>query len=356
LAHQADPENRLLWRFNRRRLDWEELRDGLLATSGQLDRRLGGLPESAIAWPFSHRRTIYSFIDRALVPNDFRAFDFASPDAHVPQRYLTTVPQQALLLMNSPFVHEQARALAARVRDLRDVRARIEHLYQLVYGRRPTSDELSLGLQFVSGADSPSRAARDDWQYGQGEYDEKAGRVVSFTKLAYFINGQWRNSAMPGDPRDTTASIHARGGTPGGGKTQMPIKRWVATFDGRIKVRGTLSHNLENSCRKCEGMVGHAFSSRLGEQGKWTALQNSVATDVVEIAVQRGDAIDFVVTPGKGAGNNEFGWRIVIERLDASSERWDSERDFRAPSEITLSVWERYAHVLLMAAEFKTVE
>jgi hypothetical protein len=44
-----------------------------------LDRRLGGLPESAVAWPFGQRRTLYSFIDRALVPNDFRVFDFASP-------------------------------------------------------------------------------------------------------------------------------------------------------------------------------------------------------------------------------------------------------------------------------------
>jgi hypothetical protein len=85
-------------------------------------------------------------------------------------------------------------------------------------------------------------------------------------------------------------------------------------------------------------------------------LQNTAATEVGEISVQRGDAIDFVVTPGKGAGNNEFGWKIVIERLDAAGVRWDSERDFHAPSEKPLSVWERYAQVLLMAAEFLTVE
>jgi hypothetical protein len=355
-AHKVDPENQLWWRYNRRRLDWEELRDGLLATSGQLDPRLGGLPESAIAWPYPNRRTIYSFIDRALVPNDFRAFDFASPDTHVPQRYLTTTPQQALLLMNAPFVHEQARALAARVRETTDARARIERLYQLVYGRRPTSEELSLGLQFIGRADGPADKTRDEWQYGQGEYDEKSGRIVSFNKLTYFFNEQWRNSGMPGDPRDTTASLHAKGGTPGDGKTQMPIRRWVATFDGRVKVSGKLSHNFENSCRKCDGMIGRLVSSHRGEQGKWTALQNVVPTEVSEIPVQRGEALDFVVTPGKGAGNNEFGWTIVIDRLDTERERWDSQRDFRAPYKRTLTVWEQYAQVLLMAAEFMTVE
>ena len=161
---------------------------------------------------------------------------------------------------------------------------------------------------------------------------------------------------MPGDPRDTTASLHDKGGAPGEGKGKTPIRRWVSSFDGRIKISGTLAHNFENSCRKCDGIFGHAVSARLGALGRWNALQNIVATEVSEITVQRGDVLDFVVTSGKGAGNNEFGWAIVIERLDATNERWDSVKDFRAPYEKPLTVWERYAQVLLMAAEFMTVE
>ncbi|MBO0800078.1 MAG: DUF1553 domain-containing protein, partial [Blastocatellia bacterium] len=139
-ARRLDPENKLLWRMSRRRLDFEELRDSLLAAGGKLDQAEGGLPVSAIAWPYSHRRTVYSFIDRALVPNDFRIFDFASPDAHSPQRYLTTVPQQALLMMNSPFVIEQAKALIGRpeIAGGKNPRQRIARIYRLLYGRSPS--------------------------------------------------------------------------------------------------------------------------------------------------------------------------------------------------------------------------
>ncbi|MFN7926997.1 MAG: PSD1 and planctomycete cytochrome C domain-containing protein [Blastocatellia bacterium] len=114
-AHNLDPENKWLWRMNRRRLDIEELRDSLLIASDKLEHTMFGLPVSAQAWPYTYRRTIYSFIDRALVPNDYRVFDFADPNAHAPSRALTTGPQQALMMLNSPFVIEQAKTLMQRV-------------------------------------------------------------------------------------------------------------------------------------------------------------------------------------------------------------------------------------------------
>ncbi len=354
-ARAADPENKLLWRFNRRRMDWEELRDSLLAVSGKLNPQLGGLPEGVSAWPFAQRRTLYAFLDRALVPNDFRAFDFASPDTHTPQRYLTTVAQQALLMMNAPFTHEQARGLAARSANQPD---RIQWLYRTLYGRAASREELELGEQFIKSAvlAMPVKARHAAWQYGQGDYDEKTGGVTSFTKLAYFMNEQWRNSAMPGDPRDTTATLHAKGGLPGEGKGKTPIRRWTADFDGRLKLTGKFSHLFEKSCHKCDGVFGHVVSPRIGSLGKWNALQNVVATELNEITVQRGDVLDFVVVSGKGAGGNEFDWTVVLERLDASKEVWDSVRDFRAPYDQPLTAWERYAQVLLMAAEFMTIE
>ncbi|MEX1097952.1 MAG: PSD1 and planctomycete cytochrome C domain-containing protein [Planctomycetales bacterium] len=111
-CRSIDPENRLLWRMNRRRLDLEALRDGLLAAGGALDSTLGGPSISLTDAPFTPRRTVYGFIDRQNLPGLFRTFDFASPDAHTPQRHLTTVPQQGLFLLNSPFVLEQAERAA----------------------------------------------------------------------------------------------------------------------------------------------------------------------------------------------------------------------------------------------------
>src|SRR5205814_1219157 len=87
----SDPENRLIGRMNRRRLDFEALRDGVLAASGKLDSTLYGKSVDLFARPYTTRRTIYAAIDRQNLPGTFRVFDFASPDQHTSQRYVTTV-------------------------------------------------------------------------------------------------------------------------------------------------------------------------------------------------------------------------------------------------------------------------
>jgi hypothetical protein len=158
-----DPDNRLLGRMNRQRLDFEALRDAFLAVAGHLDGRVGGPPVELAARPFSRRRTVYGFIDRQNLPGMFRTFDFASPDTHSPQRYHTTVPQQALFLMNSPFVQEQGRALVARPEvQAESVPAqRVQVLHRLVYGRPASLDEVTLALRFLGSAPSePTTAGR----------------------------------------------------------------------------------------------------------------------------------------------------------------------------------------------------
>jgi hypothetical protein len=151
---KVDPENRLLWKFNRQRLDLEALRDSLLAAAGRLDLALGGPAVDLLKEPFIPRRTVYGFIDRQNLPGMYRTFDFASPDTHAPQRFTTTVPQQALFLMNSPFAIQQAKALAARpeVADVSPAELRIDALYRLLYGRPPTAEEIELGVRFVTEA------------------------------------------------------------------------------------------------------------------------------------------------------------------------------------------------------------
>ena len=143
-----DPENRLLGRMNRKRLTFEGLRDGLLTAAGRLNPSVGGKSVDLFKEPFATRRAVYGFIDRQNLPGTFRSFDMALPDTHAPQRFTTTVPQQALFLMNSPFVIEQAKALAARATDV-DPAKQIGELYRLVYARQPTTDEMNLALGFV---------------------------------------------------------------------------------------------------------------------------------------------------------------------------------------------------------------
>ncbi|MFP6763153.1 MAG: DUF1553 domain-containing protein, partial [Planctomycetaceae bacterium] len=121
-AQSVDAGNRLLWRMNRRRLEGEALRDALLAVSGQLDRRLDGTVNQWKAKMFSlddtnaetanystFRRSLYLPVVRGAALHEMlQLFDFGDPNSIVARRDVTTVAPQALFLMNSPFVMEQA--------------------------------------------------------------------------------------------------------------------------------------------------------------------------------------------------------------------------------------------------------
>lgn len=147
-----DPGNRLLWRANIRRLEFEQLRDSLLAIGGMLDPTMYGRPVDLRQYPNSTRRTIYDFVDRANIPDVWVNFDFATPDMETGIRHVTTVPQQALFLMNSPLVIELARRLVAMPEfvDNADDQARLKFLYERIYQRPPTPEESELGLEFVN--------------------------------------------------------------------------------------------------------------------------------------------------------------------------------------------------------------
>ena len=157
-CRRIDPENTLLWKANRRRLDFEATRDALLAAAGSLDRRLGGPPVQGITNPGVTRRTVYGFIDRLNLPGLYRSFDFPSPDATSPERATTTVPQQALFLMNNPFVLDCARKLMQRpgVAGEMDAGKRVERLYRILYGRPPTAEERALAREYLG--DGPAAA------------------------------------------------------------------------------------------------------------------------------------------------------------------------------------------------------
>jgi hypothetical protein len=151
---ELDPENRLLAHMNRQRLDFEEMRDALLFVGGKLDLSVGGPSVDITSQPFETRRTVYGFIDRQNLPGVFRTFDFASPDTSNPQRFTTTVPQQALFLMNSAFVEQQAQSLLKRADIVAqsETPAKIKRIYQLAFGRQPDADELALGEKFLEAA------------------------------------------------------------------------------------------------------------------------------------------------------------------------------------------------------------
>lgn len=148
----VDPENRLLWRMNRRRLDFEAMRDSYLTVAGRLDQALGGRPVDIWAAPFSSRRSVYAYLDRQDLPGVFRIFDFPNPDVSNESRPRTTVPQQALFAMNSRFVIEQVRRLAKRPELANETSGprRVQALYRILFERPPRDDELELARRFLT--------------------------------------------------------------------------------------------------------------------------------------------------------------------------------------------------------------
>ena len=153
-ATAADPDNRLVGHMNRRRLEFESLRDSMLATAGRLDQKTGGPAVDLFAQPYSGRRSVYGFIDRQNLPGTYRTFDLASPDLATPQRHSTTVPQQALYLLNSPFSMEMARSMAARP-ELANLEpaARMDAMARLAWGRHATSEEKEKALAIAQDAE-----------------------------------------------------------------------------------------------------------------------------------------------------------------------------------------------------------
>ncbi|MEO6181874.1 MAG: PSD1 and planctomycete cytochrome C domain-containing protein [Verrucomicrobiota bacterium] len=156
---QTDPQNRLLWRANLHRLEFEAVRDSILAIGGNLDLATGGRPVNLGEQPYSKRRTVYGYIDRRNLPEVYNQFDFANPDISSGKRYETTVPQQALFMMNSPLVIEQARNLVEQsaFTTMSNEESRIQFLYDRIFQRNPTDIELKLALSFVNNSPPPEK-------------------------------------------------------------------------------------------------------------------------------------------------------------------------------------------------------
>jgi len=171
----ADPENKLLWHANRRKLDAESIRDTVLQVSGQLDLTHGGpllKPGTSADYGYKHtdtRRSVYSPVLRNSLPELFEAFDFADPSLVVGKRSDSTVAPQALFMMNHPWVMEQSQSAAGKLlaEQLTDDRTRVARAYRLVLGRAPTDGEVTLALKFLPAESTASEAAKRTEAWGR---------------------------------------------------------------------------------------------------------------------------------------------------------------------------------------------
>jgi len=385
---EKDPDNRLVWKCSRQRLDFEAMRDSILAVSGQIDLTMGGRSVELSENPtskkkmqaetiintvgdptqetYTKRRSIYLFIDRQNLPGTFRAFDFASPDTHSPQRYSTTVPQQALFLMNSPFITEQVGGLMRRpeIDAEKDLDGRVKKLYRILFGRSPAPDELALGKTYLERElqrERPVASAPSVWQYGYGKYDEAAKKVLDFRPLPHFTGTAWQGGPTLPDPKLGWVLLTAEGGHPANRAIGAAVRRWTAPHDGAISVAGVLGHHQKEG----DGVRARIVSSQDGELASWTVHNTEAETKMSRIEVKKADTIDFVVDCRGDETSDSFVWAPVIRLVEApgnaagGTQEWSAAAEFRGPEtkpRKTLTAWERYAQVLMQSNEFMFVD
>jgi hypothetical protein len=181
-GNTQDPDNRLLWRCNRRRLEAEAIRDSILYVSGRLNPEMGGpsvfppLPDDladfarygrtgGVMWEpnekdeDARRRSVYIFQRRSLPLPMMAAFDATVFSESCERRSSTTTPLQALSMMNGALVHEESGFLARRIVKEAgdDRRAQVSRAFEIMFSRQPKPDEMAAFLKFASPLDALCR-------------------------------------------------------------------------------------------------------------------------------------------------------------------------------------------------------
>ena len=162
---RLDPENRLIWRANRRRLEAEPIRDTILSVGGNLDLEIGGSLLRTGNFQYvtndqsnsneryeSTRRAAYLPVIRNDMYSLFSTFDYTDPSVSIDRRPSTTVTQQALFMMNSPIIHQQAASFARNILESipsGDHQGQVEHAYEIALSRPPTEEEVRRAIDFM---------------------------------------------------------------------------------------------------------------------------------------------------------------------------------------------------------------
>ena len=352
---ELDPENNLLSHMNRRRADFEALRDSMLAVSNHLDPQLGGPSVKITEQPFPNRRTVYAFIDRQNLPGVFRTFDFAGPDTHAPVRFETNVPQQALFLLNSPFVIEQAETLTKSI-PAGDVANRLRHLYHTVLQRDPTESELRLASDYIAQSQQTEIVLPDnEWEYGYGHVTPEAGLLLSFSKLPHFTGNAWQGGNKLPDEKLGWAMLNKTGGHVGNDLMHAVVRRWKAPFDGVVTIKSTLQHATDQG----DGVRGRILVDGKDQQGVWEAHNRHQTVNLYKLRIEKGQTVDFVTDLKGNYSHDSFHWpvEVILKKPDGTGRvSAVAEVDFSGPAPAPLAPWSQLAQVLLLSNEFQFVD
>ncbi len=221
----------------------------------------------------------------------------------------------------------------------------------------PAADEAQLAQDYLAGeaARAPLAPA---WRYGYGTWDRAADQLTGYTDLAHFSGTHWQFGPQYPDPKMSYVGLNATGGHPG--VSQAVVRRWTAPAAGSVTIDGVAEHGNAQG----DGVEAIARSSRHGVLGRWTVAHNRQDTHVENVAVERGDTIDFIVDPRANDNYDSFRWAPKLHLAPAAgapaaaagqalpTDHWNAETDFHGPLPPAMDSWTRLAQVLLLSNEF----
>ncbi len=415
-----DPDNRLLSHFNRRRLDAEAFRDALLASSGLLDKTVGGPSGDADDAEF-RRRSIYAAVSRHKLSDMLQTFDFPDPAIHCARRAETTTPLQQMFVLNSPFVRRQAIALAERLLEQggSTQEERVDFAHRVLFGREPTAVELRIAGAFLSRDEQAPAGATADIPAAEMHEAPKfegarvRGRVKGLGDT-YTVE-LWLRNTLAYNARPVTGYFFSRGleqpandhgehvgiggsykNAPGRlivyngarhrqtltGKTVLALNQWQHVafvregesirvhLNGRIEpeVRGTAARGYK------PGVDQVFIGGRLDNFANFQGQMQEVA--IYNRALAPEEISKHVVAsglPGKAHVHKTYAsavlgsrpaayWPLLTDKpssgeaRDAGSHGNHGQYEGRAGGAETLTAWQRYAHALLSSNEFLYVD
>jgi hypothetical protein len=317
-------------------------------------------------------RTVYMIVDRydqATVP---AMFDFANPDSHSPQRYVTTVPQQTLFLMNSPFIKQRASLVAKQtpVQGSSIDSQTIQTLYHRVLKREARPDEVELAQRFAADAASLSgRTSAFIWKYGHGQIEKTPDgqvKLAGFSELKHFgKTAQTKNRWYPTGTYPDKDFGHFQIGIGAGhpGKNSPTVLQWTSPFE---KERIRLSGNIKRSNNQGNGVRAWILSSKQGKVAEQFVRPTGTVEMNAQIEIQQDETLSFVVEAENGDTNSDsYTWAPRIERINEDGSLTpitQADTDFcgpegwpqnRAKPQSPLS---QLAQVLMMSNEFQFVD
>ncbi len=364
-----DADNELISRMNRQRMDYEMLRDNLLRVAGRLNVALTPARSVPLNSPDADQwRSVLLFVDRYEQPTVPAMFDFANPDSHSPQRFVTTVPQQALFLMNSPFMKAQAEALAARAPvegstpDSRTVAA----LYQRVLLREPHPEEVELAQRFFTEAAELREAREVDlvnlrWDYGTMEIAPDAeGRFQAaefkpFSHLDAQNKNRWSHTGVVPDPVWSFASLGQQSGHPGSGPVASAA-RWTAPRAMTVRLSG----QVKRASDKGDGLRAFVVSGSAGVVQDVFVGPGKTENVNVTVKLAQGETVALAFGCEKNLSFDSFEWQLALHEGGALIT--DARRDFIGSDGWPLSRGKpqsplaQFAQVLMMSNEFQFVD